>query len=179
MGVDNEEVDDWYRHREWRPEQKQEFHPTRIEAETLQKPAHVPGSAWNVGGTWEEKNMMQWWIDRLSSTRLNLQEKIATIAMVKQVGGITGDASIVYVRGTPRFCFDVQFQVDFAVPGNDGEGCDLSGCIKVSDFSDSSWENVQANIEAPSRLQAIANAELLPFLKEELTKCVKDYQTLA
>merc|ERR1719201_2557572 len=73
---DDDEIGDWYRHREWIPEKKEIFVPTKINADAAG--AYPSGelagrgdlkrgssSAWNAAGTWEDKDMTPWWTQRL------------------------------------------------------------------------------------------------------------------
>ena len=118
---------DWYRHREWRPQDKQEFVPAKIEikeqvvggTDTATRAAGK--SAWNGAETWEEKDMTSWarsWLET------NLTEQVGQSGEVT-VQKVSGDASLCFVRGKLRYLFDLEISLKV---GN--------GEVHVSDFSD-------------------------------------------
>ena len=137
----------WYRHREWKPENKLDFAPKPLSTDTsVSQP--VIGSAWNAAGTWEEKEM--------SGFAKNwLNENIPGIEKV------TVDASIPLVRGKHRYLFDAQFDCTF-------EGKKFN----VSDFSDSECQPSVKTNNGQSILP-----QFLQFLKKKRQDFIKIYQT--
>lgn len=173
---DGEEVGDWYRHREWRPEEKQEFRPARVETEQ-QSPGKTQtiGSAWNAAGTWEERDMLQWWKKRLLSLQIvDLDEREG--ATFKQINEVTGHASIVHVRGTSRFLFDLQFQVEFELQCASGSA---SKCyLSATDFCNDSGVDFHTEVEALDPASSLIHSVWIPELKIALRKCISEYEAL-
>jgi hypothetical protein len=105
-----EEKLDWYRHREWRPEAKQEFKPTKLEgttpSETLSRATSK--SAWNGADTWEEKNMTSWATQWLENSLPTVDEVMGLTVTVNKV---SGDASACFVRGKIRYLFDLELSL--------------------------------------------------------------------
>jgi hypothetical protein len=118
--VDEDEKIVWYRHREWKPEIRQDvsqFVPTKIDSPQPDKPrANPTKSAWNAADSWEERDVTQ-------SAREWLQRE------VKRIKNIEGFASITNVRGRVRYIFDFSFDI---------EGINQERLIRVTDFSSSS-----------------------------------------
>jgi hypothetical protein len=142
---------DWYRHREWRPSDKREFVPVKLQdgqPATL-KDEKKTGSAWNAADTWEEKDMTTWakqWIqDNLSQSP------------DKKISNIIGDASVCFVRGKLRYLFDFEFTIN--------------GDIKISDFCD---HEEFPTIKLPKNHQQADN--LKQWLTDQRTLFVKTYQ---
>jgi hypothetical protein len=115
-----EEKLDWYRHREWRPEEKVEFVPAKISDSTSSMPKSTSKSAWNAADTWEEKDMTTWarqWLE----THLTQNSPLGNLTLEK----ISGDASACFVRGKLRYLFDLEISLKIGKTE-----------IKISDFCD-------------------------------------------
>lgn len=156
---DDDEVGDWYRHREWAPsEGKKQFAPTKL-AETNGDDAVKAGSEWNKAGTWEEVDRSAWAKGRLKELVL------ATVAESPygqiRVGtvDIDGDATVRHIRGTTRHCFDFVLSVNYTKHA----GTD-AGAVKV-EFSD----GLAARGEYPAEGGAASVREhLVPCVVESL-----------
>merc|ERR1712232_563230 len=115
--VSNEDVGTWYKHREWKPEEpKKDFIPERVASEVTTK-APESASTWNAAGTWEEKSMVPWWRDKLMSLKKLKLEKFGGTSRYLKVEKVelrdNCEANIMHIRGTPRFFFDLKFDVEF------------------------------------------------------------------
>merc|ERR1712083_1061399 len=106
--VVNDDVGSWYKHRDWKPsDEKKDFAPAKVDADTVKASASTSGaSAWNAAGTWEEKNMVPWWHDRLQGLKGFAGDGKANLT-VDSVNDIAGEANIAYVRGQPKFMYDI------------------------------------------------------------------------
>ena len=102
---------DWYRHREWKPENAvptAQFRPAIItdQAAVVEAAPAVHKSAWNAGDTWEDR-------DCLPRVKEWVVREITSIdpTMVEEITDITGFASITNVRGKIRYLFDISFKI--------------------------------------------------------------------
>ncbi|CAE8648214.1 unnamed protein product, partial [Polarella glacialis] len=114
--VENESVGSWYKHREWKPEEpQQDFAPSKlgeqVAAGAQSKSSASGTSAWNSAGTWEEKDMMPWWSQKLQALNGLGDGEVLT---VEKVEGVRGEASVVHVRGQPKFLCDLSFELCFS-----------------------------------------------------------------
>jgi len=115
--VTGEDVGTWYKHREWQPaEEKKEFRPSQVSAgASSDGPRATAGtSVWNKAGTWEEKSMLPWWQERLSSLKGLFVDSFAGDITADAIAEVTGEAAIVHIRGTPRFLFDLRLKIEFS-----------------------------------------------------------------
>jgi len=150
--VEDEETFNWYRHREWKPENKQDFKPSQIEAAaaTSQAPADgsVAGSAWNKAGTWEEK-------DVTALAKTTLKDTLSGLPDVDVAGGslvcdgidnVEGDASKPVIRNKLRHIFDLSFKVDFTFRWMDSDGQrQAKGHMKIADFTNDTFSEGSSN----------------------------------
>jgi MYND finger/Activator of Hsp90 ATPase, N-terminal len=153
---DDSEKVEWYRHREWKPDQKQEFVPKKIDepetiAPTTSTSSTIGKSVWNAADTWEERDMTSFgksWI------KDNFEKATS----------INGDASLPLIRGKIRFLFDFEFE------------CNFNGKTwKVVEFSDSD-ENpgikTSGKIEDVAEFRLYVNGKRKDFI-DALTKNTK------
>lgn len=142
---DSDEKIDWYRHREWKPQEaKAEFTPQRVDSSAPQQLKEAPavGSAWNAAGTWEEKDTSDW-------SKRTLKEQLLKTGTVDAAGGVLevsgieavdGDSSIGAIRGKVRYIFDLSFKVKFTFKRMGSSGQESSeGSIKVADFTNDAF----------------------------------------
>lgn len=201
--VEKDDVGTWYKHREWKPQETpQEFTPARaepVEKERAQAGSSA-GSSWNAAGTWEEKNMLPWWQERLQKLQgLDDGEGL----QIDKVGPIQGEASIVLVRGKPKFMYDLEFNLSFSgiqrckpcsrsPPGSRCSNCmRVQGKIIATDFNwtmegDASFPVRAEEPSGPSHVKkagpkecpAIAEAKLVPAVRASLDGCVAEYKAM-
>lgn len=139
---EDDDVGTWYRHRDWKPEQKQEFKPVHMQQnnqETAQK-APVAGSAWNAAGTWEDSDETEWAKSRLPQMLVGHKHELPGCRVsleVEKVDNFGGDASISTVRGVARYLFDLTFTVHVVARwmGSDGSRT-AKAKIKILEFTD-------------------------------------------
>ena len=78
------------------------------------------GSAWNTGGTWEEKDMTSW-------VKSEIEEKLKAVtasfgtcsAIVSKVKDVEGSASVVASRGNVRHLYELAFEVEYKVTSSE------------------------------------------------------------
>lgn len=181
--VKGEDVGTWYNHRDWKPqEEKKEFVPQQVTSGASGK---VPTSAseWNAAGTWEERSMLPWWKEKLGTLgRLKVDKLGGTsrFLRVEKVEGVTGEANIMQIRGTPRFFFDLRFIVHFSY-GYPTSSRTSAGTVTVTEFTNDlavSDEPFPTQVSAASDSdRSQVEADLVPKIQAVLRDCIKEYET--
>eukprot|EP00931_Biecheleriopsis_adriatica_P110558 TRINITY_DN84846_c0_g1_i1.p1 TRINITY_DN84846_c0_g1~~TRINITY_DN84846_c0_g1_i1.p1 ORF type:complete len:413 (+),score=123.47 TRINITY_DN84846_c0_g1_i1:31-1269(+) len=197
--VKHEDVGTWYSHRDWKPEEpRKEFQPSKVE--NVVDTSQAAGSAWNAAGTWEEKNMIPWWKEHLQGL-VSLGD--GEVMQVDKVDSIAGDASIVHVRGQPKFLSDVSCELHFSglqrckacarsPPGSRCSNCmRIKGLVKVSEVACDTGATPSFQVQAavpdgPSHVKkagqkeccSVAEEHLLPLVKTKLAEIVAEYKGL-
>lgn len=205
--VEKEDVGNWYKHREWKPDEAPKtFEPSRLDGAPASTPASASSggkaaSEWNAAGTWEEKNMLPWWRKKLETLFKDLGE--GGVLQVTKLDKVQGEASIVHVRGQPKFMYDLTFDLPFSglqrckacarsAPGSRCSNCvRFQGRVKISDFSwdcDGSPEVTVEHEEAAGpasvkkanaqECRRVAEEELVPPTRTLLKDAVAEYKTL-
>lgn len=116
--IEDEKLE-WYKHRDWKPNDSwKEYKPEAVsEVPQEEVPAHK--SAWNAADTWEDRDVMckaeEW-----------LRKEICSIdpTLILDVSDIEGFATISNVRGRVRYLFDLSFKIKMSTIS-----------VQVSDFS--------------------------------------------
>lgn len=147
------------------------------------------GSAWNVGNTFEEKDMTSWAKSKLESVLANLSAPLHAngtgLVRVTEVKDIAGDASIAVVRGKKRYIFDFTFSL--AVVG-EADDVPVVGELKFLDLSSDADGDYDVDVSVPSRyasdvgkaLHGALSSAASPFralVAKQLSEFVKEYQT--
>jgi len=201
--VNNEDVGTWYKHREWKPqEERKDFVPPKLEegakaAQESSAASKKAGSAWNAAGTWEEKDMLPWWQDRLQ--RLQGWTDEGEVVTVDKVCPVKGEAAIVHVRGQPKFMYDLNFEFVFSglqrckACAKSSPGCRCSNCMRVQGKVEGlCWDSdssvtlrvVAQEPSGPSHVKkagqqecsAIAEECLLPHIRRFMDECIEEYK---
>lgn len=150
------------------------------------------GSAWNVGNTFEERDMTAWAKSKIEalfmdvSTPLPASAGVAGVVSAGAVRDVTGDASIAVVRGAKRYIFDFAFTLACSLELASGERVD--GELKFLDVSSDSGGDIDAEAVVPSRytspngkaLHSALSAVSSPFraaLQSRLDAFVREYQS--
>eukprot|EP00746_Dinoflagellata_sp_MGD_P013881 gnl/MRDRNA2_/MRDRNA2_130183_c0_seq1.p1 gnl/MRDRNA2_/MRDRNA2_130183_c0~~gnl/MRDRNA2_/MRDRNA2_130183_c0_seq1.p1 ORF type:complete len:350 (-),score=98.97 gnl/MRDRNA2_/MRDRNA2_130183_c0_seq1:74-1087(-) len=149
--VDDEKIEGWYRHREWKPQEpKAEFKPQKVDAgatgyaaPSVPTAAPSAGSAWNKAGTWEEKDMTEW-AKRSLKEKVQQAEKVDTgtgeLAVTEVNVTEVENASIGVIRGSVRYLFDLAFEVKFALKRMGSSGAEtIEGTVTVKDFTNDAF----------------------------------------
>lgn len=200
--VDEEEVDDWYRHREWQPEDKLEFCPERIHCQqagvlsgTPQLVEVAPGDAdgqqpctisecstSSTAVAMEEQNMLPWWSQRLASLQLSIDEPDLNVK-VDPINDVTGSASVLGIQGSMRCLFDLEFTVQFDVERLETSAAGFPmqttscGQVRVTHFSQDAPDDISFEMEGHEVASEIAANTLVPKLKDALRECVIAYES--
>lgn len=123
------------------------------------------GSAWNVGNTFEERDMTVWATTRLTTlfegvaVPLPASAGVAGVVTAGVVRDVTGDASIAVVRGAKRYIFDLAFTLECALE-LEQSGDKVTGELKFLDVSSDADGDVEADAVVPSRYQSAAGKAL-------------------
>jgi len=124
VGLEADEKLDWYRHREWKPENREDvsrFVPSKLESPTFTPPVSTAAkSVWNSADTWEEKDVTRIANEWLKSELLKLDD-------IESISDMEGYASITSVRGSTKYLFDFSFKLKTSGP-----------MVTVRDFSTTS-----------------------------------------
>lgn len=207
--VNETEVDGWYRHREWQPEEKKEFRPVRIDAEEQALLPESPGcikgeqpketaiasafasetpcttpaeSATSAEAPSEERNMISWWSQRLSSLQLSVDEPELDVK-VEPITDITGTASIRRSQGISHCVFDIEFLVQFDVEKQETSASGFPmlttscGQVRVSQFSQDTPHDAKMELEGHEIATTIAEASLVPKLRKALQECAIAFES--
>jgi len=182
MKIENEDVGKHYNHRDWKPsEPKKDFVPTKVDS--VESKATGSASEWNAAGTWEEKTMLPWWRNKLRSLMSFKLDKFggtSRFLRVEKVSEAVGEANVMHIRGTPRFFFDLKFDVEFCY-GYPTSSRTCAGVVKVIEFT-----HELAASEDPFPVQVTAStdsdksmveAELVPKIQSALREYIAEYGT--
>lgn len=91
--------------------------PQQVSASNLQAGA----SQWNSAGTWEEKNMSDWFENQLKSALSSISfDQDDAEASITSVEGFSGDVNICKRRNKTSWIYDVNFKVKFEIDGQKG-----------------------------------------------------------
>eukprot|EP00746_Dinoflagellata_sp_MGD_P165767 gnl/MRDRNA2_/MRDRNA2_95236_c0_seq1.p1 gnl/MRDRNA2_/MRDRNA2_95236_c0~~gnl/MRDRNA2_/MRDRNA2_95236_c0_seq1.p1 ORF type:complete len:396 (+),score=107.34 gnl/MRDRNA2_/MRDRNA2_95236_c0_seq1:53-1240(+) len=185
--VAGEDMGKWYNHREYKPkEEKKDFTPERLDRE-VGNADPKKGSQWNTAGTWEEKNMVSWWQDKLKALgafRIEGFAGTSKILKVERMGAVAGEAAITHIRGTPRFFFDLKFGIEYSLAYKTSSSS-KKGALNILEFSnavDESGEFVLSTEALPSQgsvdEKKDVEDDLVPRLRDFLGKLVTEYEGL-
>jgi activator of HSP90 ATPase len=145
------------------------------------------GSAWNVGNTFEEKDMNAWAKAKIESVLTDLRAPLnkdgSGVVRVTEVKDVTGEASIAVVRGKKRYIFDFTFALDVASEVN---GAAIDGELKFLDVSSDADGDYDVDVSVPSRytsdagkaLHAALSSPASPFrthVAQQLQQFVTEY----
>ena len=78
------------------------------------QPSAGAGSAWNTGGTWEEKDLTEWSKGELESRlKAACAEHGGVQVKVSKAKDVEGSASVVASRGTVRHLYEFSFELEY------------------------------------------------------------------
>eukprot|EP00747_Dinoflagellata_sp_TGD_P090720 gnl/TRDRNA2_/TRDRNA2_164802_c0_seq1.p1 gnl/TRDRNA2_/TRDRNA2_164802_c0~~gnl/TRDRNA2_/TRDRNA2_164802_c0_seq1.p1 ORF type:complete len:410 (-),score=102.60 gnl/TRDRNA2_/TRDRNA2_164802_c0_seq1:123-1328(-) len=177
--VEKEDVGTWYKHREWKPdEQRKEFRPEQVES------ANDADMRVKHAGTWSEMNMLPWWKDKLKAVKKlkadsDPSSTSSRLLTVEKLGEVTGEAHITYLRGKPRFFFDLRFELQFATQFKTSSRS-TKGVIKVLELSNelkTAGEQFTTEVSADSEFdKKFAEKEFVPKLQALLLEKVAEFE---
>ena len=90
--------------------------PKKIDP-SMEEKSESSGSAWNKGGTWEDRDLSTWALDRVQSSLENIEISCPEDIQVSigKVCNIHGDATITLVRGYKRYLIDYSLELEWKV----------------------------------------------------------------
>ncbi|KAJ7513804.1 hypothetical protein O6H91_23G015300 [Diphasiastrum complanatum] len=139
------------------------------------------GSLWNQLGTWEEKSINVWALERIKELLLSVEPVKFSQgkAYVIEVSSCIGDATIITVRNKKRvgYSFDItlKFKGEISLDGEDEK--DVEGTLKLPDACFGELDDLQIevnltkekDITAAERFRVLEELKLfLPALQEKL-----------
>jgi hypothetical protein len=188
---DDDEIGDWYRHREWIPEKKEIFVPTKINADAASAPPsreelkRGSSSAWNAAGTWEDKDMTPWWTERIPEALTDFKHGGSVgLFQVDKVKDVKGEASVVNVRGSEKHLFDFTFNLKFSIKLSGEAGTErVKGKIEFIDVNDEAAKKdhtypAQVTVDTPGwteKGKALAEGEFIPALRGKIAEVVSEF----
>lgn len=90
-------------------------------------------SAWNTGNTWEERDLSKWAATFLKQRLVGIRTTDHDIE-ISEVSTVTGDASILYVRGKKRCGFDLKVKAKWT---GKIKGIDVNGEVEFPEVAES------------------------------------------
>ncbi|KAJ0397724.1 hypothetical protein P43SY_007192 [Pythium insidiosum] len=132
--------------------------PKKVEDPNVVQIKNVEGgSAWNVGNTFEEKDMTAWAKTTLEGLLSGVSAPLGAVAGTIKVTGVSelkGDASIAVVRGKKRYIFDFTFALSCTATLADGSSVD--GELRFLDASSDADGDYDVEVVVPSRYESEA-----------------------
>ena len=108
------------------------------------------GSAWNKGGTYEEKNISDWAKNRLSDllqdTSTTCNDCVVNIGKIKK---LDGEAQVFVLRGTKRFMFEFNVEMEWVAISNNNDAS-YEGTIVYPDLSTDACGDYEVNVKVKS-----------------------------
>eukprot|EP01083_Nonionella_stella_P001497 4317_1 len=95
-------------------EEAEKYKPKKVNGDAGVAPGTEShhGSAWNQGGTWEEKDMSSWAKDCLKEKFLGIASDCGQVK-VTSMTKCEGHANIIFVRGKKRIGYDFEIQLEW------------------------------------------------------------------
>eukprot|EP00747_Dinoflagellata_sp_TGD_P168121 gnl/TRDRNA2_/TRDRNA2_193795_c0_seq1.p1 gnl/TRDRNA2_/TRDRNA2_193795_c0~~gnl/TRDRNA2_/TRDRNA2_193795_c0_seq1.p1 ORF type:complete len:422 (-),score=103.37 gnl/TRDRNA2_/TRDRNA2_193795_c0_seq1:45-1244(-) len=164
--------------------------PQKIEG-TAADPTETKGggSAWNSGGSYEEKNMMKFVEERiktgLSGITFDVPTSTGGTISATRVTDIKGDANISVSRGKRRHLLDVSFTVEYEAKVGEKTG---KGKLNYSEVNTNADDEAEVSMEVdrtstPAELTEVLNSfvksggqGLQPLLTAEIKKFIEEYK---
>merc|ERR1711865_327708 len=157
--------------------------PQKITSPEQVKATALPAGAsqWNSAGTWEEKNMGDWFNSHLTSALTAVTyEHEGLDSVVKSVDGFSGDCNICKRRNKTSWIYDVTFKIKFEIDGKMGTLTipELSNmddddyCIEVKWSSKNRSAAVEAALNVRGRRGA---AGLVPRIRDAIAQVSDEF----
>ena len=142
--------------------------PVKLKSEN--DPTKGDGSAWNKGGTYEEKNISEWAKNRLRDLLLSLSIEYNNDITIEVCGmrKLDGEAQVFVMRGTKRFMFEFNVVLEWKVSDGKDPNFDFAGTLEYPDLSTDACGDYEVNakvIKAPTN--SISDALRAAVLKKE------------
>ena len=180
--------------------------PKPITNAEANKPSVGGKSAWNSGGTWEERDFSKWAVSSmkqifashrpsasLNGFSLTVGESSSGSCVSNKTMSVEGTANVTHIRGTARFLYELCVDgVPFSCAHTDMK---VDGLVKVSDIINDQFDDIEIAITemkartAPSdvnkRIQEFRSALtkgkeglMKKALKEVVTIFEREFQTM-
>merc|ERR1712232_1488904 len=127
--------------------------------------------------------MLPWWRERLrslASFKLDKFGGTSRYLRVEKVSEAVGEANIMHIRGTPRFFFDLKFDVEFCY-GYPTSSRTSAGAVRVKEFTNelaASEDPFPVQVTAATASdQSMVENELVPKIQSALREYIVDYES--
>ena len=115
-------------------------------ATTATNTTAASGSAWNMAGTWEEKDTTAWCREqlekRLQDTTVDVA-KHSLEANIVSVSSLTGDASVAVAGGKKRYIFDFHANLKYEIKDETNDKVIAKGDVGLPDICSTSHEELE------------------------------------
>jgi len=128
--------------------------------------------------------MLPWWSERLASLRLSMEQPDLRIT-VCPISDVSGEATITRSGEDTQFSFNLEFSLNFDLekeePSSTGYIVQTSSCgkIHITNFSSGNEDVFDVRLEGTDVSLLVAEAQVVPKLKEALRDCVVAYESIA
>ncbi|KAF0701472.1 Aste57867_8048 [Aphanomyces stellatus] len=148
------------------PKMEQDFTPKPIAARVDE--VSTSGSAWNQGGTWEEKNKSEWAKESLKRHILEefhmVDAKTGWDIRATSIIKCEGEAKLVFSRGKKRCGYDIALEFEYEGV-HEGDKATSSGQIKLHDFEDTNGEDYEIHVS--SNTSSLPDKKTVAVIKQE------------
>lgn len=122
-----------------------------VKLKTQNDEGNKSGSAWNKGGTYEEKNISDWAKNRLQDL---LQDASATcsgyVVSIKNIKKLDGEAQVFVLRGTKRFMFEFNVEMEWIAENKNDTEEVYEGVIIYPDLSTDACGDYEVSVKVRS-----------------------------
>eukprot|EP00943_MAST-04B_sp_MAST-4B-sp1_P006798 g6798.t1 len=148
--------------------------PKKIDPVTLNNDGQTDGSAWNKGGTYEEKNISDWAKDRLMDLLANVSTTCNdAVVKVKNIVKLEGEAQVFVLRGTKRFMFEFNVEMEWSAMCNKEGSQDFEGTIVYPDLSTDACGDYEVNVN----ITGTSSSSIPDALRSNIVKTDGIFQT--
>ncbi|GJP29228.1 hypothetical protein CLOM_g20354 [Closterium sp. NIES-68] len=127
------------------------------------------GSAWNQGGTWEEKSLNDWAKQRLKELlRCSCPAVIgpATYTLSTEVDSCSGDTTIVVVRNKRRHGYILDISLKLSARSSTADAKEVSGTLTVHDATFGEVDDWEPEVKVEQSKGKLTDSEAAQAHKE-------------
>lgn len=161
-------------------EEAKKYAPKKVEAAAAapKKPVAAGVSSWNSAGTWEERNLSKWACSRLAEVLREADLRAPSYdggeaAVTASSWSVSGDASMVYVRGKKRYGYELKVKATYK-----GTHCgeEASGKIDIPSLDVVEGDDFDINFASDKKTDAgAAVRRAVKKLEPRLRKLVAEW----
>eukprot|EP00475_Leptophrys_vorax_P021269 TRINITY_DN28987_c0_g1_i1.p1 TRINITY_DN28987_c0_g1~~TRINITY_DN28987_c0_g1_i1.p1 ORF type:complete len:202 (+),score=17.72 TRINITY_DN28987_c0_g1_i1:276-881(+) len=159
--------------------------PRRLSQEELASLQRVDskGSAWNQGGTWEEKSLNEWAKKRLEELlKCSCAATVGAVdyTLTSELESCTGDTTIVVVRNKKRHGYLLDIKLKLKSSSTAAGAKDLAGALEVREAAYGEVDDWEPEVTVDASKGKLSDAEasqaqgemkrLLPLLQQQMRR---------